>query len=122
MTDIIESIFISGRPQTFGDKRYEDPWKTRIASEIKKQFGDKPKVKEKVQLVLKFFIFKNRKVDLDNLIKPCMDAVGSVIFEHRGRTQSIWDTDDVWVYKIIAEKELVETEDAEGVEIKVERL
>lgn len=61
-TVIIGPIFVSGRPQTFGDKKYEEPWKKRIASEIEKSHKDKPKVKEKVQVFLKFFILRNGKL------------------------------------------------------------
>lgn len=119
----VVSVFVPGSPQTFGDKKYEEPWKITIARKVKKSCSSSElPIKDKVQSHLIFYLFRERRVDLDNLIKPCLDAIGSVLFEKRKGARSIWDTDDYLVFKIIAEKKIVSKKNEEGVKIVISQL
>ncbi|KPV62824.1 MAG: Endodeoxyribonuclease RusA [Candidatus Bathyarchaeota archaeon BA1] len=118
----VVSVFVPGSPQTFGDKRYEEPWKIRIAQKVKESCSSELPIKDKVQVHLIFYLFRERRVDLDNLIKPCLDAIGSVLFEKRKGARSNWDTDDYWIFKIIAEKNIISKENQEGAKIVISQL
>jgi len=112
-------LFVQGKPRTYGDRKTEEPWKTKISNEIRTKWGTRKPVREKVQVDLKFYIL--RDLDLDNLIKPCIDGMGNALFERRKGRSSPWDTEDTWVWKIIAEKVEVTNENDEGVEITIKR-
>ncbi len=119
---IVGPIFVPGTPQTFGDKKYEEPWKEKIAQEVKKSYTSNLPIKNEVQIHLVFYVFEKRNVDLDNLIKPCIDAIGSVLFGKRKGASRVWDTDDYLVRKIFAEKESVGKKNEECVRIVVKGL
>ena len=114
-------FFVKGRPETFGDRKTEEPWKIKISNEIKTKWGTRKPIREKIEVDLKFYIQLLRDPDLDNLIKPCIDGVGNALFEARKGGRSRWDTDDRWIWKIIGEKVQVENETNEGVEVTVKR-
>lgn len=118
---IIGPLFVEGKPETFGDRKTEEPWKIIISEAIKTKWGIRKHVRERVQIDLKFYIHLPRDPDLDNLIKPCIDSVGNVLFERRKGARSRWDTEDRWVWKINAEKFQVTNENDEGVEIAIRR-
>lgn len=120
-SDVV-SIFVPGAPQTFGDKMYEEPWKNIVAQKVRESSQSELPIKNEVQVHLVFHLVEERRVDLDNLIKPCLDAIGSVLFERRKGGRTTWDTDDYWVFKIIAEKRMVSKNSEEGVKIVVSRL
>ena len=118
MGTIIGPLFIKGSPAAFATAR-EILWKKTLANEIKRIWESREHIKEPVQINLKFFVWRRRaEPDLDNLIKPCIDGIGSILFvRRRGGRNSVWNTEDKWVYKIIAEKIQVENENEEGIEI-----
>lgn len=101
-------------------KQLKEPWKEKISARIREEWRNNGYIIEKIQINLTFFIHNKRNPDLDNLIKPCIDGIGSVVFEKRkGGRSSIWNTEDKWVYKIIAEKIHVENNNQEGVKILI---
>jgi Holliday junction resolvase RusA-like endonuclease len=118
----VVSVFVSGAPQTFGDKTYEEPWKNIVAKEVRESCSSELPIENQVQVHLVFHLLKERRVDLDNLMKPCLDAIGSVLFKRRKGGTSTWDTNDHWVFKIIAEKKMVSKKSEEGVKIVISQL
>ena len=58
--------------------------------------------------------------DQDNLLKPAIDAIGSVLFKpaRMGR-QTRWNADDHWIYRFIAEKKSESDAAKIGMEVTV---
>jgi len=58
--------------------------------------------------------------DVDNLLKATIDGAGSALFA-RARTghQVPWNTDDHWIYRLIAEKVSEPDPERFGVEVTV---
>ena len=55
---------------------------------------------------MRFFVAPERlaDTDIDNLVKGFFDALAGTVFLHNPRGNSEWDADDVWVYRLTAEK------------------
>ena len=64
-----------------------------------------PPLRQDCTVELSFYLSSPRlyQVDLDNLVKPAIDALAVAIFE-RGSTGRRYDHQDIWVRKIVAEK------------------
>ncbi len=64
---------------------------------------------------------KAEQTDLDNLLKPAIDAIGSVLFKPaKSGHQTVWNADDHWIYAFVATKEAAASEDACGLEVLVD--
>ena len=111
-------IFVSGVPAPFATAR-EVEWKNLIREQML-AIWNRGFVEEPCEVQLRFALppAKAAETDIDNLLKPCIDALGSVLFKpaRRGH-QVIWNADDHWIYKLVATKEAAPSEDARGVEI-----
>lgn len=74
-----------------------------------------------VKLVVQFAVLRRARAhDIDNLLKPLIDALGAAgLFPSRaaGGRPSEWNTHDSWVYAIDAQKELVDERAYTRVEI-----
>ena len=58
--------------------------------------------------------------DIDNLLKATIDGIGSVLFERaRMGHQVPWNTDDHWIFKLVAEKVSEADPERVGVEVMV---
>jgi hypothetical protein len=55
---------------------------------------------------IRFFLEPQRlrDTDIDNLIKGFFDGLAGTVFPRNPRGNSEWDADDVWVYRVTAEK------------------
>ena len=120
---LLGPIFITGAPAPFATEEREKKWKETVAGGIKNAWPERSYVAEPCEILLTFFLAREKldDTDLDNLLKPCIDAIGSVIFApaSRGR-RSRWNRDDHWVRRIVAEKLLATRE--LGVEVTVNSL
>lgn len=120
---MIAQFEVPGGPSGFGDLGIEVPdWQKRCKKIAKEAFGhlDIP-ITEPIKIVCRFKVRKKtRPHDLDNLIKPLIDSIGAAgLFPKSsgGGAKSEWNTDDSWVFSIIAEKELVDENPNTYVEI-----
>ena len=74
----------------------------------------------KVTLVFALPAQKAAVTDPDNLLKPAIDAVGSVLFKPaRTGHQVRWNADDHWIFRFIAEKRSEVDSERIGVEVTV---
>ena len=114
-------IFVSGIPAPFATAREVD-WKNGIRNQVLAAWR-RDFLEERCQISLRFLLppDKAATTDLDNLLKPCIDALGSVLFKpaRQGR-RSIWNADDHWIYRFEATKEAAQSASGCGVEITVE--
>ena len=113
--------FVSGMPAPFATAR-EVAWKEAVREQVSAIWA-REFIEEPCELRLRFLLppEKAEETDLDNLLKPCIDALGSVLFRpaRRGH-RTVWNADDHWVYRFVAEKQPApRTEDC-GVEISVD--
>jgi hypothetical protein len=73
-----------------------------------------------MRLVFRMPPEKAEVTDLDNLLKPTIDGAGSILFEraHAGH-QVTWNTEDHWIYRLVAEKVAEADPSRVGVEVTV---
>ena len=114
-------VFVTGIPAPFATAR-EVAWKNAVREQIM-AIWHHSYLEEPCQVDLRFVLppEKAAETDIDNLLKPCIDALGSVLFKpaRRGH-QVIWNADDHWIYKLVAVKEAASSPDGCGVEIVVD--
>ena len=100
-------VTISGEPSVWIGSG-EKVWKERVFAASKNEFeaGGYPQpIREDCTVELKFYLSRLRlyQLDIDNLLKPAIDALGTAIF-HPGKTGRQYDSEDVWIRKIVAQK------------------
>jgi hypothetical protein len=123
----IATIDLDGSPSEFGEPGgHWEKWRERFRDQSKKSFaGLRLPIAHPVRLVCYFRVLSSAKAhDLDNLLKPLIDALGAAGLFPRTRTGgklSEWNTEDGWVYSVEADKELVESNAGTHVEIYVSR-
>ncbi|KPJ50193.1 MAG: hypothetical protein AMJ38_02110 [Dehalococcoidia bacterium DG_22] len=86
----------------------EKEWKEKVFAASRKSFeegGYSQPVGEDCTVELNFYLSRPRlyQLDIDNLLKPAIDALGTAIF-HPGKTGRQYDSEDVWIRKIVAQK------------------
>src|SRR4030042_4639994 len=86
----------------------EKVWKEKVFAASKNEFeaGCYPQpIREDCTVELNFYLSRLRlyQLDIDNLLKPAIDALGTAIF-HPGKTGRQYDSEDVWIRKIAAQK------------------
>jgi hypothetical protein len=91
-------IFILHHPYTYGDKKYEEPWKKAVSQECSKAWQGKPRIHEPVHLKLKFRLSKD--YDLTGLLESTVNGIANAIFPPRkqGGPKTEWNYEDSWVY------------------------
>ena len=117
---LLGPIFVAHHPYTYGDKKYEEPWKKAVAVECRRAWHGKPRLQERVRLKMKFHL--QRDYDLTGLLESTVNGIANAIFppSKYGGHKTEWNYDDRWVYSIEASKEFAEGNC--GVEIVVEKL
>lgn len=117
---LLGPIFVAHHPYTYGDKKYEEPWKKAVAAECRNTWLGKPRLQEPVHLRLRFYL--QRDYDLTGLLESTVNGIANAIFPRSryGGYKTEWNYDDRWVYSIEASKQI--TADTCGVEIVVEKM
>ena len=112
-------VLVRGLPAPFATAR-EKSWKETVADQKKVAWHGRPYIERacEVNLVFRLPQDKAEDTDIDNLLKPAIDAIGSVLFKPARRGHRVrWNADDNWIYKLTAEK--VAEVDLEGVGMEV---
>ncbi len=101
-------VLLKGVPRPFATSR-EVEWKDAVRDQLLAVWAG-AHIEEPCQIRLRFFLphEKAEQTDLDNLLKPAIDAIGSVLFKPaRSGRQTVWNADDHWIYAFVATKEAV---------------
>ena len=116
---LLGPIFVAHHPYTYGDKKYEEPWKEAVAAECHKAWLGKPRLQEPVHVRLMFYL--RRDYDLTGLLESTVNGIANAIFppSKYGGHKTKWNYDDRWVYSIQALKQT--PAGTCGVEILVEK-
>jgi hypothetical protein len=82
------------------------PWQELVREQVAPAWGSRPLVSSPVRMDIRFFLEPQRlrDTDIDNLIKGFFDGLAGTVFPRNPRGNSEWDADDVWVYRVTAEK------------------
>ena len=120
-TILVGPIFLKGLPAAFATSR-EVEWKESVAEQMEAAWHGRPHIESPCEVSLAFRLPSNKAAvtDLDNLLKPAIDAIGSVLFKpaRMGR-QVRWNADDHWIYRFIAEKAAEDESEKVGMEVLV---
>ncbi len=86
----------------------EKVWKEKVFAASRNSFeagGYSQPIREDCTVELNFHLSRARlyQLDIDNLLKPAIDALGTAIF-HPGKTGRQYDSEDMWIRKIVAQK------------------
>jgi Holliday junction resolvase RusA-like endonuclease len=116
---LLGPIFVEHHPYSYGDKKYEEPWKQAVADEVRKHWLGRPLLERPVRLKLKFYVDIYKDYDLTGMLESTVNAIANVIFPpRRGGHRTPWNHEDKWVYEIEALKKI--REEGHGVEILIE--
>ena len=82
------------------------PWQELVREQVATAWGSRPPISTPVAVSVRFFVAPERlaDTDIDNLVKGFFDALAGTVFLRNPRGNSEWDADDVWVYRLTAEK------------------
>ena len=120
-TILVGPVFLKGLPAPFATSR-EVEWKESVAEQMEVAWRGRPHIESpcEVSLVFRLPPDKAAVTDLDNLLKPAIDAIGSVLFKpaRMGR-QVRWNADDHWIHRFIAEKTAEDDPEKIGMEVTV---
>jgi len=91
----------------------ENAWREKVFAASKSGFearGYSQPIREDCTVELNFYLSPLRlyQLDIDNLLKPAIDALGTAIFPP-GKTGRQYDSEDVWIRKIVAQKLIDDT-------------
>jgi len=117
---LIGPVLVRGLPAPFATAR-EKEWKESVADRIGAVWN-RPHIERPCEVTLVFRLPPNKAevTDLDNLLKPAIDAIGSVLFKPaRMGHQVRWNADDHWIYRFIAEKKSESDATKIGMEVTV---
>ena len=104
---IVGPVYISGLPAPFASESREKQWKEKIADTMETAWAGRPFIESpcEVTLLFRLPLDKAEETDIDNLLKPAIDAIGSVLFRPARRGHQVrWNADDNWIYRLVAEK------------------
>ena len=114
-------ILVRGLPAPFATRR-EKEWRATVAANVKTAWHGGSHIRRPCEISLTFRLppDKVEVTDIDNLLKATIDGIGSVLFE-RARTghQVPWNTEDYWIFKLVAEKVSEADPERVGVEVMV---
>ena len=117
----IGPVFVRGLPAPFATAR-EKEWRQTVANHLNAAWGGRRHIRRPCEMRLLFRLppEKAAVTDVDNLLKATIDGAGSALFA-RARTghQVPWNTDDHWIYRLIAEKVSEPDPERFGVEVTV---
>ncbi len=114
-------VFLKGLATPFATSR-EKQWKESVAEQMELAWHGRPHIESPCEVTLIFRLppDKAEVTDLDNLLKPAIDAIGSVLFKPaRTGHQVRWNADDHWIFRFIAEKRAEHDSDMIGMEVTV---
>ena len=117
---LIGPVLVRGLPAPFATAR-EKEWKESVADQIEAVWN-RPHIERPCEVTLVFALLEQKAAvtDLDNLLKPAIDAIGSVLFKPaRAGHQVRWNADDHWIYRFIAEKKSESDAAKIGMEVTV---
>ena len=118
---LVGPVFVRGLPAPFATSR-EVAWKESVADQMEPAWRGRPHIESPCEVTLVFRLPPDKAAvtDLDNLLKPAIDAIGSVLFKPaRTGHQVRWNADDHWIYRFIAEKQAAGDSDKIGMEVIV---
>jgi Holliday junction resolvase RusA-like endonuclease len=100
-------VTILGEPSVWAGSD-EKVWKEKVFAASSNSFeegGYSQPIREGCTVELAFYLSRARlyRLDIDNLLKPAIDALGTAIFPP-GKTGQQYDSEDVWIRKIVAQK------------------
>jgi len=106
-----------GVPETAGLR----PWQRLVREQMTAHWGSRPPITAPVRMDIRFFLEPRRlrDTDVDNLVKGFFDGLAGTVFPRNPRGNSEWDADDVWVYRLTAEKLPVSALDDLGAEFEI---
>lgn len=113
----VVDVEVAARPATYATAG-EAAWRTAVAAAVgTRQVPDGTRFAVEVEFRLPLPGTRNDAWDLDNLIKPTLDALGGVIGWRRwnGRQQA----DDERIDRIVASKRTIRTGEAAGARIRI---
>jgi Holliday junction resolvase RusA-like endonuclease len=113
-------VDVSGRPATFATAG-EAAWKAAVSNAVgSREVPDGLRFEIEIEFRLPLAVRANDAWDLDNLIKPTLDALGGAIGwrRWRGRPQ----VDDERVDRIIASKRPIRAGEGPGAHIRISAL
>ena len=114
-------VLLKGVPRPFATSR-EVEWKNAVRNQLLAVWAG-AHIEEPCQVRLRFLLPRDKaeQTDLDNLLKPAIDAIGSVLFKpaRLGR-QVVWNADDHWIYAFAATKEAATNDGECGVEVTLD--
>ena len=120
----IGPIFVQGVPAPFATGR-EKEWRQTVADRMNTAWGGRSHIRQACEMRLLFRLSPNKAIvtDVDNLLKATIDGAGSALFAPaRDGHQVPWNTEDHWIFRLVAEK-VPEGDPARvGVEITVTEL
>jgi hypothetical protein len=116
---LLGPVFVNHHPYTYGDAKYDSPWKEAVAAKCDEAWQGRAMLREQVHLRIRFYL-KN-DYDLTGLLESTVNGIANAIFPMSagGGPKTKWNHDDRWVHSIEASKEL--TNDKHGAEIVVMR-
>jgi len=118
---LVGPVFVRGLPAPFATSR-EVAWKESVADQIEVVWHGRPHIESPCEVTLVFRLppDKAETTDLDNLLKPAIDAIGSVLFKPARRGHQVrWNADDHWIFRFIAEKTSEDDPEKIGMEVTV---
>jgi Holliday junction resolvase RusA-like endonuclease len=120
-TPILGPVFVRGLPAPFATTR-EVAWKESVAQQVESVWQGKPYIESACEVTLLFRLphDKAEETDIDNLLKPAIDAIGSVLFRPARRGHQVRrNADDNWIYRLVAEKAAGPSDERVGMEVTV---
>ena len=114
-------VLLQGIPAPFATSR-EVEWRNAVRNQLLPAWKG-GHIVEPCQVRLRFLLPREKaeQTDLDNLLKPAIDAIGSVLFKPaRSGRQTVWNADDHWIYAFAATKEAVLNDSECGVEVTLD--
>ena len=97
------------------------PWQELVREQVVVAWGSRSPVSAPVRVGVRFFLEPQRlaDTDIDNLVKGFLDGLAGTVFARNPRSNSEWDADDVWVYRLTAEKLPVSVPGELGAEFEI---
>ena len=120
-TILLGPVAVRGLPAAFATSG-EIRWKESVADQIEVAWHGRPHIESpcEVTLIFRLPLDKAEIIDLDNLLKPAIDSIGSVLFKRAKRGHQVrWNADDHWIYRFIAEKTAEDDPEKIGMEVTV---
>jgi len=87
MADLPFSFVVMGIPRSLQAKR-QSRWKDKVRSVAAESWGDDPPLEDEVSVVIIYF-YRDGSVDVDNMVKPILDAMTTLVYVDDGQISQI---------------------------------